>query len=173
MTRRTLLWGLFLWAQLIAIIFVIPIIPLTSNKTVEAPFLLSTGPDQAIVFFGYSACGDICPTTMMMLSNTLESSHSQNNWPTVVFVDIDENSDALQASNYAKQFNQHFTGYFPTPNELTQLTGYFGLNFQQTGARITHRGRTYLLHRRDGIWYLKKAYNPQGFTADLLKNEIL
>ncbi len=173
MTKTKLLGGLFLWAMLIAIIFVVPLIPLISNKTIEAPFLLPTGPDRAMVFFGYSACGDICPTTMMMLSNTLESSKSQQDWPAVIFVDIDTSSNARQASLYAKQFNQHFSGYFPAPTELTRLSDYFGLNFQQTGSLISHRGRTYLLQRQDGVWYLKKAYNPQGFIAELLKNELL
>jgi len=173
MTKTKLLWGLFLWALLIAVIFIVPLTPLITNKTVEAPFLLPTGPDQAIVFFGYSACGDICPTTMMMLSNTLNSNVPNKKWPTVIFVDIDNTSNAQQAANYAQQFNQHFTGYFPLAKELTKLTKYFGLNFQQTGSLITHRGRTYLLQRRDGIWHLKKAYNPQGFTAALLENELL
>ena len=173
MTKTKLLWGLFLWALLIAVIFIVPLTPLITNKTIEAPFLLPTGPDQAIVFFGYSACGDICPTTMMMLSNTLESSESDKEWPAVVFVDIDKTSNSQQASNYAKQFNPHFKGYFPPAEELTELTEYFGLNFQQSGSLITHKGRTYLLQRRDGIWTVKKAYNPQGFTAALLKNELL
>ncbi len=173
MTRTKLLWGLLLWALLIAVIFIVPLTPLITNKTIEAPFLSQAGPERAIVFFGYSACGDICPTTMMMLSNTLEASNSQKEWPTVVFVDIDTSSNARQASLYAKQFNQHFIGYFPDPNELTRLSDKFGLNFQQTGSLISHRGRTYLLQRRDGVWHLKKAYNPQGFTSALLKNELL
>jgi len=173
MTKTKLLWGLFLWALLIAVIFIVPLTPLITNKAIEAPFLLPTGPDQAIVFFGYSACGDICPTTMMMLSNTLESSKSDKEWPAVIFVDIDKTSNAQQASNYAKQFNPFFTGYFPPAEELAKLTQHFGLNFQQTGALITHRGRTYLLQRKDRVWHLKKAYNPQGFTAALLKNELL
>ncbi len=173
MKKGQLLWGLLLWALLVAIIFVVPLIPLISNKTIEAPFLAQSGPNSAIVFFGYSACGDVCPTTMMMLSNTLKSNVPTKKWPVVIFVDIDASSNVQQASRYAKQFNQHFTGYFPTQAELTRLKDYFGLNFQQTGSLISHRGKTYFLQRRDDTWYLKTAYTPQGFTATLLKNELL
>ncbi len=173
MKKSQLLWGLILWGLLLAIIFIVPLVPLISNKTVEAPFLSQTGPDRTIVFFGYSACGDACPTTMMMLSNTLKSSLPEKEWPLVVFVDIDANSNAQKAARYAKQFNPHFTGYFPTQSQLSQLKAHFGLNFEQIGTSISHRGRSYFLQRRDATWYLTKAYNPQGFTAALLKNELL
>ncbi len=173
MSKGKLLWGLLIWATLLATIFIIPLTPLVSNKVIDAPFLSQTGPDKAIVFFGYSACGDACPTTMMMLSNTLKSIDSNKIWPNVIFVDIDTRSNAQQASDYAQQFNAHFTGFFPSKKELNELKDYFGLNFQQTDSRISHRGRTYILQRQNQDWYLTKAYNPKGFTAALLKNDFL
>ncbi len=173
MSKTKLLGGLLIWALLVAIIFIIPLTPLLSNKAIEAPFLSQKGPDKAIVFFGYSACGDACPTTMMMLSNTLKSIDSNQIWPSVIFVDIDTRSNAQQASHYAQQFNVRFMGFFPSEKELGKLKGDFGLNFQQTDSRISHRGRTYILQRQNQDWYLTKAYNPRGFTAALLKNEFL
>ena len=173
MGKAKLLWGLLIWATLLATIFIIPLTPLVSNKVIEAPFLSQSGPDKTIVFFGYSACGDICPTTLTMLSNSLKKNKTQNEWPKVVFVDIDKSSNAQQASNYAQQFNDRFMGFFPSKIELNKLKNYFGLNFQQTDALISHRGQTYILQRQNQDWYLTKAYNPQGFTAALLKNDFL
>ena len=110
--------------------------------------------------------------TMMKLSHALKSSEYDEEWPTVVFVDIDQASNAQQAADYAKGFNSRFQGYFPTKDELSQLRDIFGLNFQQKGDRISHRGRTYVLQRRDRVWYLTNAYNPQGFSAAVVKNAL-
>ena len=145
MSKTKLMGGLLIWALIVAIIFIIPLTPLMSNKAIDAPFLSQKGPNKAIVFFGYSACGDACPTTMMMLSNTLKSIDSNKIWPSVIFVDIDKNSNAQQASDYAQQFNARFMGFFPSEQALNKLKDYFGLNFQQTGSLISHRGRTYIL----------------------------
>ncbi len=171
MKKLKCLWGLCLLSLLVSIIFIVPLVPMVGDKVVSASFLPDKGADTAIVFFGYSRCGDTCPTSMMMLEDVLTKSQALENWPVVVFVEIDTTSDAKKALAYAKNFHPQFLGYFPSASELKQYSQQFGLNFQQVGSKITHRGRTYLLRRRGEIWHLEKAYNPKGFTAALLKNE--
>ncbi|WP_125779214.1 SCO family protein [Pseudoalteromonas rubra] len=157
---------------LLGIIFGLPFVPLESNRTVEAPFLERSGSDKAVVFFGFSHCGGVCPTTLLILKSLLDNTTRQSQWPQVVFVDIDENSSTQQAQAHARSYHNAFSGVHAKAESLAQLSRDFGLNIQQDGEQIKHQGRTYLLARSQQQWRIVKAYNPETFDFKTLQDEL-
>jgi len=165
-------WGAGLWLSMVAFIVWLPLLPLVSNQPLESPFIKSLRHDKAIVFFGFGHCDQICPLTLATLASVFDSPGSQSLNTQVVFVDIDANSNAQAANDFAQQFHRSFIGYHPSADELKRLTVEFGLNTGQSGEQISHQGRTYLLTRDKQDWRLAVTYNANGFTADSLKKAL-
>ena len=157
---------------LFAIIFAIPFVPLDANKPVDVAFLEQNGSDKAVVFFGFSHCTDVCPTSLAVISHLMNNTDQQAQWPQVAFIDIDSNSSTAAASRYAKQFHPSFKGIHANADLLAKLKGDFGLNIRQQGEQIMHRGRTYVLNRINQQWYLVKSYNPDTFDAATLERDL-
>jgi protein SCO1/2 len=67
-----------------------------------------------MMFFGFTNCGMVCPTTMGALGNmykTLQQQLPDNQMPTVIMVSVDPERDTLERmTSYATLFNKHFIG---------------------------------------------------------------
>jgi protein SCO1/2 len=65
-----------------------------------------------LVFFGFTHCPDICPTTMTFLNTFLESLEgTEAQDPQVVMVSVDPARDTVQQlADYMPYFNPDFTG---------------------------------------------------------------
>lgn len=166
------LWTGALLAILLTLIFSIPLMALDSHRPVDVPFLNEHGNDKAIVFFGFSHCGDVCPATLAVLRNLMNNKDIQAQWPQVVFVDIDQNSNVDNAVHYATQFHEHFTGVHADKVALAKYSDAFGLNIRQAGEQIVHQGRTYLLEREEDQWFIVKTYNPDSVDLSTLEEEL-
>jgi len=166
------LTGFGLWFILLIFIFYIPFMPLALDKELNVSFLDQYGNENALVFFGFRGCSDICPMTLSILRQLIDSQQNTSQWPQVIFVDIDATSDSAQASIFAKQFHPSFVGLHISPEELTNIAGKFGLNIKQQNNKISHVGKTYLLRRKIGDWSLVKIYNPNSFSVKTLRYEL-
>jgi len=165
-------FGFVLWFVLLIFIFYIPFMPLALDKELKVSFLDQDGNENALVFFGFRGCSDVCPMTLSTLKQFFDSQQDTSQWPQVIFVDIDANSDSTQASDFAKQFHSSFVGLHVSFEELTKISGKFGLKIQQEGSQILHLGKTYLLRRKVNNWKLVKIYNPNSFSVKTLRNEL-
>ena len=164
--------GFALWFLLIIFIFSIPLMPLVLDKKLDASFLDQEGNENALVFFGFRGCSDVCPMTLMILRQLFDSQENFSLWPQVVFVDIDANSNSAEASSFAKQFHPSFIGLHIPTEELSDVSNKFGLNIKQEGNQISHLGKTYLLQRKVNDWKLVKIYNPNSFSVETLQKEL-
>ena len=166
------LTGLVLWLILLIFIFYIPFMPLALDKALNVSFLDQDGNENALVFFGFRGCSNVCPMTLSTLRQLLDSQTDVAQWPQVVFVDIDANSNSAQASDFAKRFHSSFVGLHIPFEELTKISGKFGLNIKQQNNQILHLGKTYLLRRKANNWRLVKIFNPNSFSVNTLQNEL-
>ena len=65
--RRLWLGGTVLIGSMLGLLIALPWFPMASSgKTVQLEFLRSE-PDQALLFFGFPGCGEICPIAMERL----------------------------------------------------------------------------------------------------------
>lgn len=109
-----------------------------------------------IVFFGYTHCPDICPTTLSTLNKVWEKlSESARADLQVVFISIDPKRDTpAKTAKYAAYFNPHFKGVTGDAKTLESLTqtlgvGYFEVPSNNKDYVISHTGSLML-------------FNPQG-----------
>lgn len=124
------------------------------------PFKLERLKDKwTFMFFGYTFCPDICPTTMSALTATI--SQLKNNPEAakdvqVVFVSVDPQRDTLEKlANYIGYFNQEFIGVTGERAKLDVLVA-------QTGAGYAIEPETapgeYLISHTSAIFLT----NPDG-----------
>jgi len=164
--------GIALWLILLTLIMLVPVLPLAADKPLKAPFLVHESKAKALIFFGFSKCLAVCPTSLSSLSRTL-GKLEESQWPAVYFIDIDENSSQALADNYAQQFHASFNALHPSRSLMKQLSAEFGLNIRKGNGDIDHSGRTYLLERRSSDWWLSKAYNPGPISLALIRDELI
>lgn len=84
----------------------------------------------SVLFFGYTSCPDICPTTLSSLAQVDQalSDLPATQRPQIVFVSVDPKRDTpMQVANYIKFFSPAFIGLTGEPAQLEQLTQALGV----------------------------------------------
>ncbi len=91
----------------------------TSGKTRS----LADYKDKAVVlFFGYTHCPDVCPTTMAELAQALQQLGPDAKRVQVLFVTVDPERDTPQVlSQYVQAFNPSFVGLRPSDAQLAKV----------------------------------------------------
>jgi protein SCO1/2 len=87
-----------------------------------------------VIYFGYTRCPDVCPTSLAMLAGAInEFSEQELSHFRPMFISIDpERDDAAQAHQYAQYFNAHIEG-LSAPLKLTKaVADKYGVIFNKT-----------------------------------------
>jgi protein SCO1/2 len=108
------------------------------------PFRLQTGAGKefdldnlkgkyTLLFFGYTSCPDICPTTMYEMKKLyamLEKDKLQNSYQ-VVFVSVDPRRDTLRRlEEYVAYFNKSFIGATGADEQIATLAKQLGASYE-------------------------------------------
>lgn len=85
----------------------------------------------SFVFFGYTSCPDICPTTLNVLSavtDILAKEHRELSEDSqVIFISVDPERDTVdKLAEYMKFFNKDFVGATGKKNNIDAITQQFG-----------------------------------------------
>jgi len=87
----------------------------------------------AILYFGYTHCPDICPTTLANLAEVLDKLGPKASDVRVLFVTVDPNRDTLPLmKGYVNSFAPQIDGLRGTPDQLTALTRRYRVAFSVT-----------------------------------------
>lgn len=79
-----------------------------------------------LLFFGYTTCPDVCPTTLSNLANAYEALGKLANQVVVVFISSDpEHESREQIAAYLHRFNPHFIGLRGERQELEDIAVQF------------------------------------------------
>ena len=84
----------------------------------------------SVLFFGYTNCPDICPTTLSTLTQVKTSLANlpSNQQPQFIFISVDPGRDTTtQINHYVSFFDQTFIGLTGTPAQLDKLTQSLGV----------------------------------------------
>jgi protein SCO1/2 len=88
-----------------------------------------------LIFFGFTHCPDICPTTLALLNTTLadfQKTSPSLNPPEVVFVSVDPERDKIDdMKKYITYFNPDFIGATGNDEALQQLTRQTGIVYDK------------------------------------------
>jgi protein SCO1 len=106
-----------------------------------------------MLFFGYTSCPDVCPTTMAELKTALEKIGADKAKDVrVVFVTVDPERDTPErVQEYVDHFDQDFIGLSGTESQLAKVWNSYGVFRQKVegtsaaGYLIDHTARVTLI----------------------------
>ena len=83
----------------------------------------------SMVFFGFTHCPDVCPTTLYVMNSVIDELREQSlSEPQVVFITVDPVRDTIdKVTDYVNYFSDEFVGLSGTLNNITQLTSKLGV----------------------------------------------
>jgi protein SCO1/2 len=92
----------------------------------------------SLVFFGYTHCPDVCPTTLTVLKSVKQQlvTHQQETVNTqYVFISVDGRRDTTSVlANYMNYFDPTFIGLNGTEEQIKGLTGQLGVVYMQVAG---------------------------------------
>jgi len=90
----------------------------------------------SFVFFGYTHCPDVCPTTLALLNQVDQvlKKETEDKIPKTIFISVDPERDTVaQLAEYVTYFNSEFTGVTGSLENLQVLTKSLGIAFGKEG----------------------------------------
>jgi protein SCO1 len=134
------------------------------------------------LFFGYTFCPDICPTTLAMLralGNQLAERGFDDDRFDMLFVSVDPERDTPeQIARYIGFFGERFTGITGNPDEVLSFAKQFGAMYfkeQQTSAQqylVAHTGSVFLTSpRAELVASFSPPHDPRTI-ADLFEQVV-
>jgi protein SCO1/2 len=120
------------------------------------PFQLSSQQGKVVLlFFGYTSCPDVCPTTLAEMAHVARELGDQAAGVQVAFVSVDPNDTPQKLAQYVKLFNPNFTGLTGSAIELQRAMKSFQVKAQRrdtpgsgVGYSIDHSAFTYVIDKQ-------------------------
>jgi protein SCO1/2 len=104
-----------------------------------------------ILYFGYTHCPDICPTTLANLSDVIERLGPLRNQVRVLFVTVDPNRDTPAIlDDYTKAFAPEIDGLRGSDDALAALARRYRVAFGVTQAED---GKPYAVMHSDAVFF--------------------
>jgi protein SCO1/2 len=109
-----------------------------------------------VLYFGYTFCPDICPTSLALLSLALEQlSPAELERVQPLFVSVDPERDTLdRLAVYAEYFHPRILGLTGDPDELAATAELYGAAYRKVeqgsaaGYLVDHSAMTYIIDRQ-------------------------
>ena len=110
------------------------------------------------LFFGYTSCPDICPTTMAELNQALEKLGTQAARVQVLFVTVDPQRDTPErVQEYVNHFNADFIGLSGSESDLAGVWNEYGVfreivdGSSAAGYLVNHTARVTLIDQEGNL----------------------
>ena len=137
-------------------------------RTEEGPMNLTKYHNKyVLLYFGYTYCPDVCPTSLAKLKTALsELSEAERSKVQVIFVSVDPERDTPEKLNeYAKVFGTDFIGATGTRTEIDLVTESLGVKYkinppdENGNYSVDHSAYTYVI-------------DPNGYLVMIWSHEI-
>ena len=169
--RSRLLWGLG-FVSVLGLAFAVSEylarqwVPRTQTGfEIGAPFELTDHTGQMVtedvfigrasaVFFGFTNCPEICPTTLNDLANARQAMDGDGDKLQIIFITLDPERDTVNVlKDFIPYFGERITGITGSPEAVLQLAkdwGIFWERIQTSGGGYTldHTATVFLLNRQ-------------------------
>ena len=122
-----------------------------------------------LLYFGYTTCPDVCPTTLAVLHQARTALGKQADDIQVLMVTVDPERDTLPVlADYLPHFDSSFIGLTGTTEQIAEVATYYGIYYEKQegnsalGYLVNHTA-TVMAIDKDG--YLRVVF-PFGATAE-------
>jgi len=129
-----------------------------------------------VMFFGYTHCPDVCPTTLIEMQEVMSLLGPQAAKVQVIFVTLDPERDTAEVlKQYVPAFNPSFIGLRPANEEaLNRLTKEFKIYYKRVPGlspntyTIDHTAGSYVFDAKGQLrLYIKHGQGPEVLAQDL------
>ena len=169
-------------AALVAAAFAAYLTPSRSGASlIGGPFALQTADGKTLtdkdmlghpylVYFGYTHCPDVCPTTLAQISDVLAKMPGAP--VKALFITVDpERDNAKTMGDYVSSFDPRVIGLSGTPAEIAQAEKAFRVYARKAPAKegdyaMDHSSVIYLMDRNGGF---AEAFNLERSAAESAK----
>ncbi len=129
------------------------------------------------LFFGYTHCPDVCPTTMSDLKQTMKLLGDKADQVQVLFVTVDPQRDTQAVlAQFVPSFDPRFIGLWGSLQETAETLGNFKIYYSKVESKtkgdytIDHSAGMYVFDKTGKIrLYLDYGQKPADIASDLKK----
>jgi protein SCO1/2 len=127
-----------------------------------------------VVFFGYTQCPDVCPTTMQELAEVKHLLGPDGDKLQAVFVTVDPERDTTELLKaYVENFDASFVALRPTQEQLPAIAKEFKIYFKRvegktpTSYTMDHSAGSYTFDTQGRV----RLFNRYGMGAQALADD--
>lgn len=128
-----------------------------------------------VMFFGYTHCPDVCPTTLARLAQAVGAMDTHRDDVRVLFVTVDPDRDTTaQLREYVQAFGKEFIGLRGTSDALHELTRRYRVSYSlgkpdaHGNYEVTHSSGAFVFDARGQARLLARPNDTvAAITADL------
>jgi protein SCO1 len=146
------------------------------NDHTGKPVTLDTYKGKVVVlFFGFTHCPDVCPTTMAEMSAVMKELGADADKVQVLFATLDPERDTRELlSQYVPGFDPRFVGLYGTPEQTVATTKEFKMFYQKVPGKtadsytIDHLAGSYVFDKQGRIrLFLRHGKGTAPIVHDL------
>lgn len=122
-----------------------------------------------LLYFGYTHCPDICPTTLADAKVAMQALGAQADEVQLIMVSVDPERDSPETlAEYVERFDPRFLGVTGTLDEVTAVATAYGATFfkeagsEATGYLVAHSTQLLVLDRQGQVRHIF----PFGVTGE-------
>ena len=128
--------------------------------------------EYTLVFFGYTNCPDVCPTTLQTLTDAMADLGPKAEKVTPVFITVDPERDTAKAlKDYAANFTPRLVMLTGSPADIAAVAKEYRVYYAKAGEgpnyAMDHTALIYLMGP-DGTYVTH--YAPQATADDIAKD---
>ena len=130
-----------------------------------------------VVFFGYTQCPDVCPSTMFEMKKVMELLGKDADQVQVAFITLDPDRDTLELlEKYVPSFDARFLGLRPqSPEALEKIVKGYKIFYQKVPGKdpkyytIDHTAGSFAIDKKGQLRLFIKHNQGEKNLADDLK----
>ncbi|MCH8621362.1 SCO family protein [Undibacterium sp. TS12] len=128
-----------------------------------------------VIFFGYTQCPDVCPTTMVEMANVMKLLGSDADKVQVLFVTLDPERDTQTLlASYVPNFDKRFLGLYGDAAATAKVAKDFKVFYQKVEGKtpgsytMDHTAGSYVFDPQGRIrLFLRHGQGPEPVAHDL------
>ena len=123
-----------------------------------------------VIYFGYTYCPDVCPTTLFDLSRWIKDLGPDANKLNYVFVTVDPERDTPKLMHtYLSSFDRHIRGFTGTPEQIAKIAKEYRIYYKKIptsdGSYVMDHSAMIYLMNADGKFDTVIPYQEKDATA--------
>ncbi|MCU7830356.1 MAG: SCO family protein [Candidatus Thiodiazotropha sp. (ex Myrtea sp. 'scaly one' KF741663)] len=131
-----------------------------------------------LLFFGYTQCPDVCPTSLSLLAQALnELSEDELQSVQAVFVSVDPKRDTFKVlDEYVSYFHPNLTGITGSESEIAEVAKRYGAQYEEValegssfGYAVNHSAETYMITPEGELRFMFPHQTPSFVILEAIR----